>query len=58
MRRYISLIDEQISVVKYIHQIMIDGFKIRETIYACPYCGEKLIPMEDRCPKCEQKLKW
>ena len=52
------MIDEQISVVKYIHQIMIDGFKIRETIYACPYCGEKLIPMEDRCPKCEQKLDW
>ena len=40
-----------------------DGFvegygQIIRTIYECPNCYARLIQYEDRCLKCEQKLKW
>ena len=40
-----------------------DGFvegygNIHRVTYACPTCGFKVIFMEDRCCKCEQKLDW
>lgn len=40
-----------------------DGFvegygDIIRVIHECPTCGAKLIEAQDRCHKCEQKLKW
>lgn len=35
-----------------------DGYRITRVEYGCPNCGHDLIQHEDRCPKCEQKLKW
>lgn len=36
----------------------IDGRTITRTIYECPNCLKILIQYEDRCPMCEQKLRW
>ena len=40
-----------------------DGFvegygDIIRVIHECPTCGAKLIEAQDRCHKCEQRLKW
>lgn len=56
----LTSIDIPRKVIEYMDDDgKIDGRRIIRTIYDCPNCGKSyLIFGEDRCPRCEQKLKW
>jgi len=54
-----SEIDQPKKVVMYEdNDGYMDGRKIIRIFYGCPHCGETVFMYQDRCHKCEQKLKW
>ena len=55
------MIDEPMSPIMFEDNDGDDdnGQAIIRMFYVCPNCNKgKLIPYENRCPECEQKLKW